>query len=406
MKLLSRLLVLSLITLVLFSCGETDQPLPQPMTSPAGPASELPNLHASAGGEVFLSWVEHLGSTDSVALRHARLESGGWGEGRTIASGDDWFVNWADYPSVTGTDEGVVAAHWLRKIPGGTYAYEVNMSLLGETEWSTPVTPHDDGTATEHGFVSLLPWNDASVLAIWLDGRNTADRADDEYFDLEKAMTLRSAVVGEDGVSEAHQIDSAVCDCCQTDLARLPGGAIAAYRDRTSGEIRDIAVSRYVDGTWEEPRTVHEDGWEIGGCPVNGPAIASADSTVAVAWFTGADDQNRVKAAVSRDAGETFGAPVAVDLGEPTGRVDVAITGSGRIYVSWMERESEAEASFMVREIGDRGPLEPLSIAEMSSSRSSGFPKMSSSADRLIFAWTDTGENSRVQTAVLNTDSR
>lgn len=406
MKLLPRLTVLLIITLALFSCGETGHPLPQPMTSPAGPASELPNLHASAGGELFLSWVEHLGSTDSVALRHSRLESGGWSEGRTIASGDDWFVNWADYPSVAGTDQGVVAAHWLHKIPGGPYAYEVSMSLLGDGEWSTPVTPHDDGTATEHGFVSLLPLNNSSVLAIWLDGRNTADRADDEYFDLEKAMTLRSAVVGEDGVSEAQQIDSAVCDCCPTDLAPLPGGAIAAYRDRTAGEIRDIAVSRYVDGSWEEPRTVHEDGWEIGGCPVNGPSIASADSTVAVAWFTGADDQKRVKAAVSRDAGETFGDPVAVDMGDPTGRVDVAITGSGQMYVSWMERESEAEATFMVREIGDEGPGEPLSVAGMSSSRSSGFPKMASSADRLIFAWTDTGENSRVQTAVLDTDSR
>lgn len=354
---------------------------------------------------MYLSWLEKLGSADSVALRHARLESGSWSEPRTIASGDDWFVNWADYPSVTGTDQGVAAAHWLRKIPGGPYAYEVNVSLHG-TEWSAPVTPHEDGTATEHGFVSLLPLNNSSVLALWLDGRQTANRSEDEYFDLEKAMTLRSAVIGENGVSEAQQVDAAVCDCCQTDLAHLPGGAIAAYRDRTAGEIRDIAVSRYTDGVWEEPRTVHKDGWEIGGCPVNGPAVASADSTVAVAWFTGAGDQNQVKAAVSRDAGDSFGAPFSVDLGDPMGRVDVTITGSGRIYVSWMERESEKEASFMVRELGEDGALEPLAVAEMSSSRSSGFPKMASSADQLIFAWTDIGDNSRVLTAVLDTDFR
>ena len=59
-------------------------------------------------------------------------------------------------------------------------------------------------------------------------------------------------------------------------------------------------------------------------CPVNG-AVAAAGERVAVAWFTGADKTPRVKLAFSNDAGETFGQPVAVDDGNPTGRVDVLL---------------------------------------------------------------------------------
>lgn len=390
---------------LLASCGdEGNVTLPRAVDSPAGPSSELPYLSTGQEGEILLSWVEHTGPGDTVSLRYAGWEDGGWGEAREISAGDDWFVNWADFPSVVGSGGNAVAAHWLHKVPGNTYSYDVNISMKNGPRWTQPVTPHDDGTATEHGFVSMIPRQEGSVLALWLDGRRTAGRADNEYFDLDKAMTLRSAVIGPDGtVSGGQRVDSAVCDCCQTDLAAIPGGAIAAYRDRAAGEIRDIAVSRYIDGAWSEGRIVHSDGWKIGGCPVNGPALASSDSTVVLAWYTGADDRKRVRAAISRDAGRTFGSPVELNNGTPLGRVDAAITSNRKIFVSWMERQEGEEASFVVREIvsGELSP--PLTVAGMDPSRSSGFPRMTASGTRLLFAWTHIGEESRVRTAQMET---
>lgn len=394
--------------LLLASCaGDGKVSLPRAVDSPAGPSSELPYLSTGQEGEILLSWVEHTGPGDSVSLRYAAWEDGEWGEAREIAAGDDWFVNWADYPSVVGSGGNAAAAHWLHKVPGNTYSYNVNISMKSGGGWTPPVTPHDDGTATEHGFVSMIPGGDGSVLALWLDGRRTAGRADDQYFDLEKAMTLRSALIGPDGaVSAGQRVDSAVCDCCQTDLAAIPGGAIAAYRDRAPGEIRDIAVSRYLNGTWSKGRVVHADGWKIGGCPVNGPALASSDSTVVLAWYTGADDQKRVRAAVSRDAGRTFGPPVELNMGTPLGRVDAAITSNGKIFVSWMERQEEGEeATFTVREISGGDPSPPLTVAGMDPSRSSGFPQMTASGTRLLFAWTHIGEETRIRTARMDTGS-
>ena len=72
----------------------------QALASPAGPNSGEPQLSVSSKG-VLLSWVEREGSTAS--LKFAERTSAGWSAVRTVASGDNWFVNWADVPSVMHT---------------------------------------------------------------------------------------------------------------------------------------------------------------------------------------------------------------------------------------------------------------------------------------------------------------
>ena len=55
------------------------------------------------------------------------------------------------------------------------YSYDVRVAWsrdAGET-WSDPITPHDDGTLTEHGFVSMVPERGDQVSLVWLDGRET-----------------------------------------------------------------------------------------------------------------------------------------------------------------------------------------------------------------------------------------
>ena len=99
----------------------------------------------------------------------------GWSEARDVASGDNFFVNWADVPSVRALADGSLAAHWLQKSGAGTYAYDVKLSFSkdrGRT-WTPAVSPHSDGTQTEHGFASLFqaPGAGAGLGLVWLDGR-------------------------------------------------------------------------------------------------------------------------------------------------------------------------------------------------------------------------------------------
>lgn len=384
-----RIIISALITLFLLTgCSTDESKQVQMVESPAGPNSHLPFLTSDQSGEIFLSWVETDTEQDRSTLRYSRLNQTKWTAPKTIAASDQWFVNWADHPSILADSSNIIAAHTLHKIPGNTYSYNVNLYLNEETTWSKPVIPHTDSTATEHGFVSMIPWKN-NILAIWLDGRRTENRTEKEYFDLSKAMTLRSAIISENGkITQKKLIDDSVCDCCNTSLAQTSKGAIAAYRNRTDDEVRDIYVSRFVDGEWSKPKVVFPDEWKIAACPVNGPAIAAEDSTVIVAWYTAANGKQLVKAALSTDYGETFSKPITININQPIGRVDAAINDQGKAFVSWMEQSGQ-QAQLNVKAVKqNNSSAKTTNIAQMNPSRKSGFPQMELANENLVFAWT------------------
>jgi hypothetical protein len=217
-------------------------------------------------------------------------------------------------------------------------------------------------------------------------------------------MTLRATTIAGGQLQAEMLVDPKVCDCCQTSAARIDGGVIIAYRDRSDREVRDIAVSRFINGAWSPPALVHADNWEINACPVNGPAVAAIGRSVAVAWYTMAGGPStglgagpstglgaggpRAKLAFSSDGGATFGAPIVLNQ-EPTyGRLALTMLDADRVLVSSIERGS-AGAQLVVREVRRDGrSSEPTVVAPTSSDRSSGFPRMAISGRRVLFAWT------------------
>jgi hypothetical protein len=374
---------------------------PREIATPAGPGSGEPNL-AVHDGTTYLSWLEPAGE-GRHALRFATMRGSEWSAPRTIATGENFFVNWADFPSVVALPDGRLAAHWLVRSGPGTYAYDVHIAQSsdgGET-WSPSVLPHRDGTQTEHGFVSLFPWHDGRLGALWLDGRNFAEADGEAGHHGGAEMTLRHTLLDADNTPGPEVLlDDRICDCCQTSVALTSRGPLAVYRDRSPDEIRDISVIRFVDGRWTAPRPVHRDGWQIHGCPVNGPAAAAAGEQVAVAWFTAADESPRVQVTFSSDAGTSFGSPLHVDDGDPLGRVHVVMLDHGDALVSWLERVGDG-AEIRVRQVssaGERGPSRVVSAS--TAACASGFPRMARSGDDLVFAWTEPGEPSQVRTAV------
>lgn len=374
--------------------------------SPAGVDSREPELTATTDGRIILSWVEKVGPK-RYALRFALRDAEKWSLAGTVAEGENFFVNWADFPSVIALADGSLAAHWLVKSGTGTYAYDVNIarSKDGGKTWGKPLVPHTDKTQTEHGFVSLLPLPDGRVGAVWVDGRNLENvtESHDENTPLPASMTLRYAAIdAEGGLSDGAQLDERVCECCQTSAALTSEGAIAVYRDRSDNEVRDIYSVTRQQGNWAAPNPVHADNWEINGCPVNGPSVAADGRRVAVAWYTEANASPRVKAVFSNDAGATFGVPVQVDDGEALGRVDVLLLPDGSALVCWMLGTAEGGA-IKVRRVRPDGSLGPPSVvAETSISRSSGFPRMARLGDEVHFAWTEFGKPSHVRTATAN----
>jgi len=400
-----RLLTVPVVLLAV-SCTPAGEPGvidPVRLASPAAAAAEGPRLSTGAGGTVILSWMEtdNTGST----LWYSRLGDGGWQTRRAVVTGSPMFVNWADMPSVVPLSDRHWAAHWLEKTGTETYAYQVALvqSFDGGDTWSEPVTPHTDDTPTEHGFVSLFAV-DGAAAAMWLDGRNTGDAHDGDP--ARSGMTLRAATVGDDNTLRDEQlIDPLVCDCCQTDVAIAASGPVGVYRNRTAAEIRDIHVVANVDGHWRDDKPLHDDGWEIAGCPVNGPAIAAAGSAVVAAWFTAAAEQPAVRARFSDDAAASFGAPIEIAAAGSLGHVDALLLNDGSAVVSWLQADGGGQARLLIRRVRADGRQSAVrEIAARAAARS--VPQMALSDNALVLVWTEVArDGKRIASARVDPES-
>ncbi len=380
---------------------EVSAPALQQVSGPAATNSSLPYLVVGDDEQLYLSWVEK--GSDTAILKYARWEEQGWSDDVTIATGTDWFVNWADYPMVAANAQGGMLAHFLAKSSAGTYSYDVNIARKVGEEWTPPLIPHTDGTPTEHGFVTMLPLTNGSFQLAWLDGRNTGG-GHGGHEGHQGAMTVRSAVLDLEGnLSEEYELDDRVCDCCQTTGAITANGPVIIYRDRSELEIRDMSIVRLVDGAWTTPQTVYADNWNIEGCPVNGPRADAMGNDLAVAWFSGANGVSQVKVIFSRDGGASFGQPVLIDNNGPLGRVDIEMLNKDQAMVSWLGREGETTVirARTVNKNGTMGAI--LKVAESNEARGSGFPQMAYYQDHVWFAWTDlaTDSGSRIMVSRL-----
>ena len=372
------------------------------MQIPANAGSMAPNLATGPDGTVVLSWIEPEGA--GHALQFTVFDGNGWGDARTVATGENWFVNWADFPSVVPVSDSDWAAHWLVRREAGGYAYDIHAAFSddGGNSWSESFLPHTDGTDTEHGFVTIFPDKDG-IGMVWLDGRKFVNEYDENDI-AASGMTLRSAVFGKDGVAQKEVlVDDLICDCCQTDVAITSRGPVAVYRDRTVEEIRDIYLSRSVEGEWQAGKPVGVDNFEIPGCPVNGPVIQSNGDDLAVAWFSGDNEQPKVQVAWSGDAGQTMTDPVSVADGDLYGHVGAAMLPTGDMAVTWLSTSDDGTASLHLRRVSSTGESGPDQvIVEAAGVAAFSVPQVLLVGENLLLAWTDTsGDVSQVKSALV-----
>ena len=403
---MKRLLGLLVLTSGLSGCGV--EPASESITgdtrllaTPAAIGSMGPNLVSDSAGSVVLSWIEPIG--DGSALRYSALVDGAWGAPRTVTSGENWFVNWADFPSVVPVSGSLWAAHWLVRREAGGYAYDIYAAISADdgATWSEPFNPHTDDTDTEHGFVTIFP-NDDGVGMVWLDGRKMVNEVTDDV--AASGMTLRSATFAADlsGTSDVL-VDDLTCDCCQTDVAITAEGPVAVYRDRTVKEIRDIYVSRLVDGEWQDGQAVSDDNWDIPGCPVNGPVIQANGSDVAVAWFSAGDERPRVQAAWSADSGNSFAKAIEVSTDHPLGHVAATLLPNGDLVVSWQQNTGGGTANLSLRRVSSSGELGAVYVLqEAADIFAFSVPQLLLHNNDLITAWTiKKGDEYQVKSAAI-----
>ena len=340
----------------------------------------------SGEGSLSLSWISSNEGNKST-LNFSQLKEGKWTNTQTMATGSNWFVNWADFPAHA-INENLILSSYLKKSDSGTYTYDVILSLqkLSGEKVKEDFLLNTDGVKAEHGFVSIIPNHNQGFFITWLDGRNTVDKDLDGYH---KPMTIRFAEITNKGdIIDESELDSATCDCCQTSIAVTNKGPVVVYRDRSDKEVRDIYIARKINGIWGVPTPIHNDGWEINGCPVNGPKVASNSNNLAISWFTVSNEKPTVNLSFSKSNGASFGTLIKINDDDAIGRVDVAFLNPQEVLVSYIEGD-DVGTYLRIKKVSIDGKVSaPITISKIDGGRNSGVPQLEILDNEAFIVWT------------------
>lgn len=348
--------------------------------------SMSPFLTTSQTGVTSLNWLEPTQTGYAVKFK---IYNNSWGDKKTVATGNNWFINWADFPSLLHTGKENFTAHWLVKSNEDRYAYDVYLShsMNNGDDWSVPKLVNQDGTPTEHGFVSLYEDQD-SVGLIYLDGRKMVNDFSEDPNDT--GMSLRGAVINtQQNIINSSLIDGLVCECCQTDIAIGSDGPIGIYRNRTEGELRDIYITKKINDKWSAGKPIHNDNWQISGCPVNGPSIFAKEDNVTIGWFTGANNHPVIKVINSSDGGNIFNDPLLIGSNEAIGHINLTMDKNMNTWIVWHKKIANGGAALMLSMIErNSNKLYELTVDATGNIPRYSVPQITTHNNVIIMAWT------------------
>jgi hypothetical protein len=356
------------------------------VTFPGAAGSAQPRLTSGASAKPTLSWLEP--TDDGVALRYATFDGDAFSSPREVVRGADLMVNWADLPSVQPITAGVWAAHWLRLDSESPGAYHIATAVsndAGALDGASAAQRRQRGSRARLRRLVRVERCDRRILA------RRPQLAEWSFDEPDKLLgtSLRIATLDYAGNVVAREIvDELVCDCCQPDRAMTASGPVVVYRDRTPEEIRDIVVRRHVDGAWQDAVAAGVDGWQIEGCPVNGPAIAAAGERVAVAWFTAAGGSPRVRFASSTDGAASFAPAIDLDGTGSFGQVGIVLDDDGT-RVSWWRAAQGGGTDLVLRAVAPDGSVgETRVLAHSTAVQPVDVPQIVKAGDDVLAAWT------------------
>lgn len=350
--------------------------------TPTNKNSLAPNL-CSFGNHFALSWIER--NTDGEArLQMATWNGSEFEEIRLIAKSKGMFANWADIPSLVEAPSGDLYAHWLNRIGNETYAYgiQIERSIDHGKSWQSLGWLHNDTSATEHGFVSLIPEN-RHVRAFWLDGRQMKKPTG--------KMMLRTAILDGNEINSENMLDDDVCTCCPTGAIQLPGGSAVVYRDRLPQEIRDISLVHLKNDAWSKPSRIQKDNWVMPGCPVNGPSIATNGNIIAVSRFTVIKNKAKIILRLFKDGQAESGKEIILDENIPVGRC-TTVCSKDAVYNIWIGVDKK-QTVLRMAEVSLSGKIKrKITLVPIDKDRSSGMPRAIFSNNYLWVSWTGSNQ--------------
>ena len=266
----------------------------------------------------------------------------------------------AEQPPRVAVSDSAISVIWPSRLDGAS-AIRLSRSTDGGRTFSAARTLSPASATGARGWQGLTAGRDGVVHAVWLDGRNAAPSSGAHQHHGAAAKGARQAhasaprqdvyqaTIAPDGAIVESQVARDVCFCCKTAIGVGPGGGVTiAWRHIFPESMRDIAIATSADGgrTFGQAVRVHEDKWQLSGCPDDGPAMTIDPAGVThLAWPTlvGQDTpQKAVVYAFTRD-GRTFDPRVRLssESQEDAAHPQVASDAGGSIGVVWDEQEGD-----------------------------------------------------------------
>ena len=173
-----------------------------------------------------------------------------------------------------------------------------------------------------------------------------------------------------------------------------------------SNENQGFYITRRINDVWESPRPVHNDGWIINGCPVNGPKVAVNSNNFAVSWFTVSNGKPTVNLSFSKSNGNSFGSPLKINDHNAIGRVDVAFLNDQEVIVSYIEVD-DIGTYLRIKKVSIDGTISaPITISKIDGGRNTGVPQLEIFNNEIFIVWTVLiNEKNQLKSVKLNSEN-
>jgi len=317
------------------------EPRPEPLRVPG--ESTMATRHPKIGGDHVASGVIHFltvvgeGEDSRLALLNSNDSGDTFEKPVWVSEKGARFSSHGENSPALLVTTDVMYAAWNQ---GGDI--RLARSLTWGESFEKPVRISDKTAKDYSGYVSIGVAPNGDVYAVWLDTRDRENGK--EVYSLYVARSKdHGATFGKNVRVAAY-----VCECCRPNVSFGANGEVLVFwRHIYPGNVRDmtVAVSRDNGETFGAPVRIAEDNWKLEGCPDSGVALARTGSRVYAAWLTEASATiNGVRMTWTDDAGKTWAAPVmasqkVLDANYPA----MSVADDGRVEMVFQGRNPEKE---------------------------------------------------------------
>lgn len=264
-----------------------------------------PHLTKAPNGNIVLSWIKKLDSTQSIFCYAISTDDGySFEKTITVPGSENIHANGENMPKVIFKPSGEIIAAWPAGNPNAKNKYSdivfYTQSFDAGKTWTERKKLVADTAGYDQRYFDMALLSNGEAAIVWLDNRKTTNHNGSGLF---FASTNRK-----EGFQKEHIIAEPACECCRTALLVDSKNNIhLVYRAILNDSIRDMVHSWSADNgkTFSSPKEISHDEWVVNGCPHTGPAITENKNGLHFSWFTGGDGAG-VYYSHSGDNGETF----------------------------------------------------------------------------------------------------